>query len=99
MFQIVPFRKYKATNKLRQLIDTIKKKNPDMDTFEALEEGGAPAEHLKTLSDAEAQDNELDLKRRMGDNVTYGQVIQLLHVASHQYIRTSPTATSTLDAR
>ena len=99
MFQIVPSRKYKSTNKLNKMIEKLKKDHPDMDTFEAIQEGGKDAVNLKILAEAEAQDNELDFKRRKGDPVTYGQVVQLFHVASGQYVRASPTTTSTLDAR
>ena len=70
-----------------------------MDLFEAIQHGGKDAANLKLLADAEAQDNDLDFKRRKGDPVTYGQVLQLFHVASGQYVRSSPTTTSVLDAR
>jgi hypothetical protein len=54
---------------------------------------------LKHAADAETLDNDQDFNRRLGEAVLYGQIIQLYHVASKQYVRTSSTATSRREAR
>ncbi len=70
-----------------------------MDEEEALAKAGAEGLRLKRAADAEALDNEQDFNRRRGDPVLYGQIVQLLHVASQRFVRTSSTATSRREAR
>ena len=67
---------------------------PEFSYEQALAHGGPEAESAKVMADAEEADNELEFKRRSGDPVVYGQVVQLYHTASRQYVRTSSSITS-----
>jgi hypothetical protein len=61
--------------------------------------GGTEAKNIKVLADADKADNELEFKRRKGDTVVYGQTIQLLHVNTGRYLRSSSSLTSRLENR
>ena len=66
---------------------------------QALAEADSEVKNTKILADAEEQDNELEFKRRKGDMVVYGQVVQLLHVESRRMLRSSSSVTSKLEPR
>ena len=70
-----------------------------MDEEQALAKAGGDAVKLKRAADAEALDNEQDFLRRCNDPVLFGQIVQLLHVASERSIRASPINTSRREAR
>lgn len=65
-----------------------------MDTRQAIVHGGHDLAKLKDLADAEASDNSLDFARRKGDALTYGQAVQLRHVASGRFVQISLDTTS-----
>ena len=72
---------------------------PDYDTKKAIAAGGKELANLQELAESEADDNELEFKRRKGDPVQYGQVLQLYHSHSRRYVRISSTTTSRREQR
>ncbi len=56
-------------------------------------------DHLQELADAEQEDNDIEFAHRKGAHVTYGNIVQLYHVASRRYLRISTTATSLREPR
>ena len=64
-----------------------------------LDAGGKDLAKLKDLAEAQDADNDLDYQRHEKDKVTYGEPIQLYHVASRRYLRISSTSTTRLEPR
>jgi hypothetical protein len=64
-----------------------------------LDAGGKELAKMKELAEAQEADNELDYERHEKDKVTYGQSVQLYHVASRRYVRISSTTTTRLEPR
>lgn len=97
VFEIQAHNKYKANRKLQSAIDRVKAKEPHLTEDQILLEGGQELHKLKALADAETADNELEQRRRRGDPVTYGQLLQLYHRHSDKYVRVSSTSTSRME--
>eukprot|EP00039_Didymoeca_costata_P011469 m.161015 g.161015 ORF g.161015 m.161015 type:complete len:2636 (+) comp15183_c0_seq1:24-7931(+) len=103
VFQIFAPNKYKARRRLNKyLAQLMEKKNKDGEKLtkdEILMSSGSYPE-LVALQDAaavEEEDNKLEQQRRHGDELSYGQGMQLLHVHSGRFLHISSTATSKLE--
>jgi hypothetical protein len=72
---------------------------PKYDMKRLVDAGGKDLAKLKDLAEAQEADNELDYQRRAKDKVTYGEPIQLYHVATRRYLRISSTNTTRLEPR
>eukprot|EP00056_Hartaetosiga_gracilis_P010415 m.153526 g.153526 ORF g.153526 m.153526 type:complete len:2653 (+) comp13309_c1_seq5:67-8025(+) len=99
VFQVIPESKYRAQKNLRVALNKMRKKinRPKLTLDEALLNPSDEFRVLHTLSKAEVQDNELELMRREGDHVVYGQIVQLKHATSNEFIRVSDTITSSTE--
>jgi hypothetical protein len=84
---------------MRWLCHVVIAVQEDMTYEQAIALADTETKHIKVLADADQADNELEFKRRKGDNIVYGQTIQLLHVNSGRYLRSSSSITSRLENR
>ncbi|XP_065834186.1 inositol 1,4,5-trisphosphate receptor type 3-like isoform X2 [Oscarella lobularis] len=96
-FQILYPNKFKAQKRLLKMKEKMKEKY-----------GSAPKSHLtsRELEElvqaekkyvAEKDDNEQEQNRQRGRHLEYGQVVELLHTYTNQFLSVSTTATSQLE--
>eukprot|EP00039_Didymoeca_costata_P001936 m.56376 g.56376 ORF g.56376 m.56376 type:complete len:2661 (+) comp11036_c1_seq1:86-8068(+) len=103
VFQLLAPNKYKARRRLRKHLEELMLKGDEEGNALKEEEILATAgnyEQLPALIEAaevENADNKLEQERRHGDELLYGQGIQLRHVHSGRWVHVSTTATSKLE--
>lgn len=97
VFQVLAHNKYKQNKALQAALDKLRKKHSGLTLDQLLMEGGDDVMSLKRLADAEAADNAMEQRRRLGDAVIYGQTIQLMHNHSRKFVRVSSTSTSKIE--
>eukprot|EP00053_Salpingoeca_punica_P017480 m.168492 g.168492 ORF g.168492 m.168492 type:complete len:2590 (+) comp17217_c0_seq4:243-8012(+) len=93
VFEVQPHHKYKAHRKYDKALSDFRKKHPNISETDAVNSDDELF-NLKVLRDAERADNLLEKKRRFGDKVVYGQLVQLFHLNTEQYVRISSNITS-----
>eukprot|EP00049_Salpingoeca_infusionum_P011225 m.193039 g.193039 ORF g.193039 m.193039 type:complete len:2533 (-) comp14875_c0_seq1:808-8406(-) len=108
-FVLHPELKYTERRNLNRLIQACKKFPSEQITYEvALARADAAMssrlpstqelQEQKKLAEAEEDDNKGEMKRRIGGEVVYGQIVLLYHTHSQRYVRASTTLTSRTEA-
>eukprot|EP00050_Salpingoeca_kvevrii_P002520 m.196116 g.196116 ORF g.196116 m.196116 type:complete len:2530 (-) comp10628_c0_seq6:379-7968(-) len=97
VFEVRPRSKYKANRALEfAVLEARQRLGPKLD-IEKLAERQPSLRQLQREAAIEDEDNFLETRRRRGDPVHYGQIVQFFHEHSKRFLRISTTQTSQLE--
>ena len=95
-FEIRPRLKYRASKTLRKAVRAALP-GEDFPTESSAIEVNPHVAALAEAAETEREENMLELRRRHGDTLTYGQMVTLYCTISHRYIQSTTNRTSELE--